>query len=464
MSLTPIGLILVPCGLLAALFRPRYLLLLAIFFAPFTATSILNSGSGENGSGFPPSLFMVILLLGRTVAAWLVGHRHFSLRDVPRPFYWMLAFFLVCTVSLVMPFVAAGKIQVYSKGLLGAPIEPLQFKLDNVTGVISVWIWGWFAFYLIRHNKDKREFDWTIRVWTSSMIFVSAWGILQFCLFYLNTPYPSAVFNNSASPYAMGYNAVLNDLHFPRVSSVALEPGVLATSLVGSLPVLASALFFHYRIFSKWIDRIAFVLIGTTLILTASSSGYFGAAILVFVTILFAMVTHRISFKYLVIGFILIVGATIGYLLLSNVRSIVQEVILNKADSLSALERMTIILADVEYFSSYPILGLGWGSAPAHDMIFGILANCGLIGLGAFLGGIISLLRRLWPGLLGKTMGGRIHGPSFAIFLSLIGTMGAYIVGGLPRGPSIWIIISLATVAPKVPSGTKDLYTDRALG
>lgn len=455
MSLTPIGLILVPCGLLAAIFRPRYLLLLTIFFAPFTATSLLNSGSGENGSGFPPSLFLVILLLGRTVVVGLMRHRSISIKNVPRPFYWMFAFLLTCTVSLFMPLIAAGKIQVFSKGLLDAPIEPLHFKLANIAGVTSIWIWGWFAFFLIRQNKNKRKFDWTVRVWVSSMIFVSAWGILQFCLFYLNIPYPSSIFNNSASPYAMGYDAALNAIRFPRVSSVALEPSVLAITLVGCLPVLASALFLHYRIFNKWMDRIAFALIGTTLILTTSSTGYIGVGILIFVTVIFGIVTHRITIKHLVIGLVLVISASVSYLLLSNVQSIVQEVVLNKADGYSALERITIVLEDMKYFSNYPILGLGWGSAPAHDMIFGILANCGLIGLGAFLGGIISILRSLLPGLPGKALGGMVHGPSFALFLSLVGTMGAYIVSGLPGGPSFWIVIALATVAPSLIAHTK---------
>ena len=62
-------------------------------------------------------------------------------------------------------------------------------------------------------------------------MFVSLWGLMQFVCFFAGVPYPSLLFNNSLSDFADMFDQRLDDAYM-RIASVAVEPSVLATSLL----------------------------------------------------------------------------------------------------------------------------------------------------------------------------------------------------------------------------------------
>jgi hypothetical protein len=137
----------------------------------------------------------------------------------------------------------------------------------------------------------------------------------------------------------------------------------------------------------------------------------------------------------------------IAYLSVPWVSGVMGETLFNKAESGSSVERLYIVYADITYFLQYPILGLGWGSAPTHDLIVGILANCGLIGLASFLlllGYISNTLRKQQSAFL---ISGQIGNPANMMLLSLTAMFFTYCVSGPPTEASFWVILGLSVSA-----------------
>ena len=396
MDITPIGWLLIPVGVLLFVFYPAGLYALTIFFVPFTATSILNSGSGETGSGIQPYMFFGLMLLIRDFVNIIWRMKLSVPRSLRKAMILYALFIAVCGISLIMPIVINGKIVVPSNGLLSATLEPLVFNVGRVKIFLGL-VYGFLLTVCIaRRNLTLGEFVRTAKIYLSSGVFVCLWGLVQLGLYFTNIPYPYMIFNNSASPNAGGYAAVLDDVAMRRVSSVALEPSTLAITLIGMISLLIIPVFSRVRIFGKHLD-IAF---GTLMLVTLRSNHFF----------------YRITRSWI----------ALPVLAFRNIRArktpkahpdrnpssppgdcrrlrgspsgerLHSSDILNKSGSYSALERWTIVYIDFEYFLKYPLLGLGWGSVPTHDTIAGMLSSCGVIGLMSFaalMGYIVGELR-----------------------------------------------------------------------
>jgi O-antigen ligase len=129
------------------------------------------------------------------------------------------------------------------------------------------------------------------------------------------------------------------------------------------------------------------------------------------------------------------------------VRDFMEVTIFAKSSSFSALERWVVVYIDFQYFLKYPFLGLGWGSAPTHDTIAGILSNCGLLGLISFATLIGWIIRRLWNQLNPHASSPFVGVISGAMFLSICCTMVAYLCSSLPGGGVFYLISGLAIAA-----------------
>jgi hypothetical protein len=447
MSITLTGLFLVPLGVVAFLARPKWLYALTIFFVPFSATSLINSRTGDTGSGLQPATFLGGLLLLRVGMDAIFRMKIYFPRAIRKPLLLVFLFVVACGISLIMPLIIDGKILVMTHGALGSPVEPLFFKSSNITYWIATLFGLFFAGYVARQNLEAEEFQKTLRVYLASGIFISLWGIMQAILFVLHIPYPAAVFNNSASPYALGYDKSLESVAVPRVSSVALEPSVLALCLVGMLPIVIAAVMGRRRIFGKYMDWFTLLLLLLTLALTTSSTGYVSMGVLILAMAWTLYKYGRLNVLWMV-GILIVAGAGVAAaVVIPPVRDLLQEVVFSKADSLSAIERGTIVLRDAEYFQQYPILGLGWGSAPAHDLVLGILANTGVIGLASFALFVGYILRKLGKDAALNYASRQPFRPSYVMFLSILATCSAYLVSGLPTGPTFWVLVGLGVAA-----------------
>lgn len=341
-----------------------------------------------------------------------------------------------------MPFIIDGRSEVLSNGTLEAALVPVRFSGKNISALISLLYGLCFTVIVVRQSMSQPQFHYTLRVYMASGIFVSFWGFLQFGLGLMHVPYPFLIFNNSASPYAQ-LGGALSSIDVVRISSVALEPSAFALILVGIFAMQLLAVLHRQYIFSMRLDRFALVVFFIALMLTGSGTGYLGFV----VTCVMGFISYMRGKKKVMRRTLLLLSTTglfFGLLFaVPATRLYMQEAIFSKADSFSALERGTIILADLKYFLNYPVLGLGWGTAPAHDLTMGMLANCGLVGLTTFftfIGYLVFTLLRL-----GKVSYTRESERGLSLMVvPLVATIISYMADSIPAGGTFSLLLGLA--------------------
>jgi hypothetical protein len=449
MAVTPIGWVLIPLGLVLFLLRPRWLYALTIFFVPFSATAVINRGSGDSASGFSPYLFFgFLMLLRECVDLALARHLKFRFaRPLRKPLYLLIGFVLVCLSTLVMPLLIGGRLQIMDRPNLDYDLVRLEYSLQTVNHALSLIFDAVVAAVIAHRSLEVKQFYSTVRIYFISGIFVCLWGWMQFVFYLAGVPYPAAVFNNNASPYALGYETVLESLGVIRVSSVALEPSFLSRVLVGMLVISVVAIYRKTRIFSRRVDYLVLALVGSTLVITTSSTGYVGAGLLLVLLPCLPSERSRSKLALIASAFAVLAALVTAYFTIPTVADLLNSQLFNKAEAGSVVERAVIISNDFQYFRDYPILGIGWDCAPTHDVIVGLLANVGICGVAAFgvlIGGVIFALRK------SSTLtvaGERRGGPPVLMLLTLTITCGVYIISGGIETPDFWMILALSIAA-----------------
>jgi hypothetical protein len=448
MAVTPIGWVLIPLGLVLFFFRPRWLYVLTIFFVPFSATAVINRGTGDSASGFSPYLFYGFLMLLRECLNLLLQQLRFRFaRPLRQPLYLLMGFVLVCLASLVMPMLIGGRLQIMDRPTIEYDLVPLQYSVQTVNHALSLIFDAVVAAVIAHRSLNVKQFYSTVRIYFISGIFVCLWGWMQFVCYLVGVHYPAAVFNNNASPYALGYESVLESLGVVRVSSVALEPSFLSRVLVGMLAICVVAIYRRTPIFNRRFDYFILVLVGSTIVITTASTGYVGTVMLL--ALLPLLPSERRGSKVALVASVFAVLAALltAYFTIPAVADLLNSQLFNKAEAGSVVERAVIISNDFQYFLQYPILGIGWDCAPTHDVIVGLLANCGVCGVaafGLFIGGMIFALRK------SSTLtvaGERPGGPPVLMLLTLTITCGVYIISGGIETPDFWMILALSIAA-----------------
>ena len=181
----------------------------------------------------------------------------------------------------------------------------------------------------------------------AAAVFIALWGVVQACCYYANIPYPD-LFNNSNSHFADMF-----DQHgegYIRISSVAIEPSVLAVSLMifasfGATLLIADA---------RFRTRYWLISVGLALVVVASATsttGYFGILILI---VLLGLRQPRLV---LVVGAAATVAAGVIVMLLPSFGELIYGVTFGKTSSSSYSDRSSAVLeGDSSRFCSSPCL------------------------------------------------------------------------------------------------------------
>jgi hypothetical protein len=311
---------------------------------------------------------------------------------------FLLAFILVLTISLLMPVYINGNLQIVSPILTDLSSTPLYFSTRNMTALLYVVFGSLLAMSIARRNVQGDEARLTEKTYLAAGLLTSVLGVSEFVAHLIHLPSPTLLFRNSASPGAAGYLALLEGV--ARVSSVATEPSVLAQYLCTVIPLTMPALLGKGYIYSRRFDRWCFCLLLVTFLLTTSTVAY---AILVAAPILCLPVISKLGIKttkaalYSLFG-LLTLGCCLGvfYLVSSTAQQVLNAALFAKSESYSSLERLRTVAWAWEYFKSYPVLGVGWGSVTSHDLVFMILANSGFLGLLAFILMLFGIARPIF--------------------------------------------------------------------
>jgi hypothetical protein len=394
-----------------------------VFSLPFSATAILNIGTGDAASGVQVWMFFGLLWLCRELLPQAAALKIALRRPLRSPVAYLAVFMLVAVLSTLMPLWINGSLHIIGEKLLDNSTAPLLFSRKNITGLLYLIFGVLIAIGTAQVNDSLEDVRRSLRALLMSGVFISLWGLLQMMCYIIHVPYPSAIFNNSETPSALGYLTEFGDLNVKRISSVAVEPSMLAEVLLAILPVILLALLFGRPIFSRRTDLFCGALMLLVLLLTTSSTAYVGvAAMLVLIPASLAtlrVVTWGAAMRRV---FVWIFGAAAvsitAWAMSPAVRGVVANTLLNKTNSFSAAERVKSIYYAAQYFKQYPLLGIGWGSAGSHDLVMKLLSNTGVIGMLTFAGFVIIILFGLRR--VGRTGGDNVSKYAVVSFISVL--------------------------------------------
>lgn len=446
MGVTPIGWALLLTGMALVVLRPAWLYVVTIFFLPFTATEVLNVGSGPNASGLQAAMFFGSLLLMRQFYVVLTTLR------IRIPLYgrssllWLAAFVATTALSLVMPLWLDGHVQIPAQILGDFSSTPLYLKSANVTGVLYL-VYGFcFACFIAYENQKPGMLRVTLKAFLAGSIFSACWGLVELGCKVSGITYP-AIFNNGIAISTQGYLESLSDSVF-RLSSVAVEPSIFAQALLVAVALYMPFALGRLTMFGKIRDRCFLAVLVMVLLLTTSSTAYVG--IFVLTTLVLALLAIRgvLSPKYIAVPLLGVAAIASLYFTLPIARSVLDAALFTKASGGSAAERLMTVNNTFEMFQKYPLLGVGWASVPSHDLIVNILGNAGLLGLFTFSASMFCAFRALFRSIQSRRNVLQMQGlmqMDFALYIALAVTLATSALSGFLNTFSFfWFIVGLA--------------------
>jgi O-Antigen ligase len=398
-EITPIAAILIPLGIFLFFFAPNLLYWCMVFSLPFSATAVANLGFMGASSGVQAAIVFGSLWIVAEGPKILKQSGLWQSKKIKVSVRQLRIFILVVVLSLIMPLWIHGRVTVDCPDLLCNESAPLTFSFRHITQTIYL-AYGIIIMVLIAaRNVYIQQFRKSIRVFLISAICVSFWGMLQWYCYHAGISYPAFIFNSSKTESALGYLQELGDLGIPRISSVATEPSMLAQFTLIALVFAIFAVFTDRVLISKFWDRIALAALVLILLLTTSSTAYIGLAILLPVSLVGLWYLGRLGAKPLAA---IALGLLVLFLLYARsqlIQAVAAQMIFSKAEDYSGIGRLNSVLLAFNYFRSYPLLGIGWGSATSYDLIVKLLSNTGILGLFTFAVFITTVFSRLWKSM-----------------------------------------------------------------
>lgn len=465
MTVTAIGWIILPISLAAIVFRPSWVYAMAIFFLPFSATAVINLGSGSSASGMQAWLFLAILLIMRWA---ILAFFHLEMRirrEIRRPILYLTFFVAACGASLLMPLWINGRLQIMAPLLMDFSTTPLVFSGKNVTGFLYILIGFGFTLLIAQENTRRDIFRRSSYIYLLSSVFVALWGLLQLCLNIVHLPYPAMIFNNSSTPAASGYMETLDIADITRVTSVAVEPSMLVQTLLIGVAFTLPALFGSGHVLGKVKDRIACVLLILICIAATSSVGYLGLMLMLVLVCWLLYRTKRLGFGFIALLISALLAMTAAYFTIGLVRDIGNSALFDKTSSYSALERGKTIYFALQYFLDYPVLGVGWASVTSHDLVAKLLSNTGIIGFGAFCTFVGILLAALFRRMRKPIPGDRAYFDQASVVL-LVACVEMLALATISEFPDVfghfWFILGMGIAATSSAMNSSPIFTRRA--
>ncbi len=444
-------------GICFFLFAPKHLYAAMIVSIPFSATAVANVGSGDNEKGVAAWLFLGGLWVLRQIVSGLPPWHTTGWFHSRHARYGLLAFVGAVLASLSVPLFLNGTAWVPDPLLVSNETIPLRFGMYNLTQTAYLAFGVLLAVFVAAENCRSTRLFYTLKLYVGSCAFAAAWGLFELWCDVSGQPYPAYIFNTNAGKSAQGYMEVLDlaEGAFARISSVALEPSVLAQELLLAFVVLLVGLGLRRPLLGRKWDYAVLVLIAATLLASTSSTAYTG--------ILAAMVVAAVALSRAGKSwkpYLLLAGAVVGVVALVTAAvpmagQIFDMMVLTKFQSGSGLERLLSIELAAKDFVRYPFLGTGWHTVNSMDLVFLILANTGLLGLIAFGSFLIPVLRGLWISAKERKLAGAILLAAVTLMVLLAEAAGLtyaagyiWLVFGLGAGAVIASREELATEAP----------------
>lgn len=392
MEITSLGYFLIPLGIFLFFLKNKYLFWATVFFAPFTASSILNIKSIT--FGIQPAYYFGMLFILKEIFYILKSNK------IVKPNIFLLLFVFYSCFSLIMLLIFSGKIKVWHAEI---GYYLLKIKIHNITQIMYL-IFCFFIYifaknFLQRNRDQKRIIKETINVQIFSLLFVCIWGLYQFLAHRFNI-FLINIFNQREGVYIS--RAFMGT--FYRVNSVTPEPSMLAFYLC---PMIIFILFL-----SKEYLKINRVLLLTVISLvglfTISTSFLFGILVICLILLIevlkFFKKRHlfrkfksiqtipQIFFVFIIIT--IIISLVIYFNTIKKLGFLLLESSFGKLriENFSGRERLDKFLLGIKILKESNMMGVGFGTVRTTDLFSTLLANIGIVGFVLFLAYILDNL------------------------------------------------------------------------
>lgn len=461
MTLPITGSLIIILGVWFFLFSPRLLYAAMIISIPFSATAVANVGSGDNEKGVSAWLFLAVLWVVRETISGLPAWRTPGWFATRRARYGLLAFLGAAVASLSVPLLLNGTAWVPEQFLLSNQTVPLRFGMYNLTQTAYLAFGVLLAIFAAAENCGSKRLFYTLKLYVGSCAFAAAWGLFELWCDVSGHAYPAFIFNTNAGESAQGYMEVLNlaEGTLTRISSVALEPSVLAQELLLAFVVLIVGLGLGRPLLGKRWDYAVLTLIATTLLASTSSTAYSG--IIAAVTLAgVALARAGKPWKlYLILAGIVVGAGALVTTAVPLAAQIVDMMLLSKFEAGSGLERLYSTGLAAQDFIRYPLLGAGWHNVNCTDLVFLILANTGLVGLIAFGSFLLPILHGLWVSAREGKLAGVLLLSGVTLMVVLAEAAGLTYAAGY-----IWLVFGLGAGAVIAARGEPAIEIQERVG
>ena len=394
MSITPIGLVLIPLSLFIFCFRPKFLIAWAIIVSAFQAASVVNVGGGF-AVGVSPYFFVVLLVAIRFAAACLQGRLGFKrgdiALDITRPLLLLVAWGVAS--AFLLPHLFAGMhVDTPRLGMDPVSTTPLEWSMSNAAQAGYLILNSVFLIYVMWRSSDSHYIDQLASSFVWSGAIASAVGAYQLAAHLLGFRFPAEVFNSNAGWQQLVSQKVAGAW---RVSATFNEPssaGIFFAAWTTYLLFLTMD-----RRSATGVLWILFWCGIVMLILTTSTTGYITAFILI--ALLISRELGTLAVKGYINEKLLLTFAAIATalgaaaLFIPDFHQLLSDILWYKSQSHSGQERHSTILVALDVATQSYGLGVGLGSNRPSGMLFYILSNIGIPG-SILIVGLISATRR----------------------------------------------------------------------
>jgi hypothetical protein len=299
------------------------------------------------------------------------------------PHAWLWAFTIIGVLgALLLPRVFAGVAHaMLTRGSINAaamvPVAPGGTNVIQAFYLVLNLALFSFAATLVAARREALHH--ALQGVAAGLAFACALGLYQVAAHYLGLPWPAEVINSNAG---VGQFPEQMAGSLKRITATFWEPSLLGYSFVGCLGIF---------LLGGRNPRLGLLAL-CVLMLSTSSLGYFGLAALTMVWFFTDRDASARTKGRAAVALLLVCGAFVvaDQLLLDGV--VLEDLVLEKADSSSGVGRGTADRLAIETFLESGGLGVGVGSARASSFAATLLATTGLPGLVTFLAFAITLI------------------------------------------------------------------------
>lgn len=358
MSITFLGYIIIPLGIILLLFRPRYLLYISVLLCGFSGASVINFDT--IGFSVQPSYYTAIL--------WIVSeifHKHKLKYKMPKS---MIAFIMLILISLLMPVIFEGKIYRMD---IDSQVTLLKFSTANITQT-TYFIFCIVFFVFISDYMKKRPNE------VEKIINIYFWGVYIVCLV---TIYQIFAFKYNLTFNDIFRNGIHGNIQGTRIYGPCGEASMLAYYLITGLTIC-------WRAKAKIIHRVVcFIMLLVLGIMSYSSTFFVGAIIWIICEAYYILRKHTFSQKQILYGIVFVCFAVLLILIITNVlsesleKTFDQFVTKLERRNFSGQERSETFRMMSLIGLKYPLFGIGFGSSRSKDLFSTWLANTGVLGM-----------------------------------------------------------------------------------